>query len=76
MKRTLMGLLWIQVTGIFSYACVILALVYGFGLQPKSWIWIIIGYALANNMWVCVVMARENLLKVMGFMKEEEKEEQ
>ena len=74
MKKTLFALLWIQVVGVTTYAAVILAMIYGWGLEVKSWLWIFIGYGLANNMWLFTVIAREYILKALGLLKQEKEE--
>ncbi len=76
MRVTLFGLLGMQIMGFISYAFVVLAMIYGWGLQVKSWFWVIVGYWLAANMWVLIALARENLLNALRRIKDDEDEKE
>jgi hypothetical protein len=46
-------------------------MVYGWGLQVKSWGWLFLGYFLANNSFLFVLIAREEILKALGLIKDD-----
>ena len=76
MRVTLFGLLGMQIMGFITYACIVLVMIYGWGLQVKSWFWVIVGYWLATNMWILIALARENLLKALRLIKDDEAEKE
>jgi hypothetical protein len=63
--------LWIQIIGVVSYASVSIAMIYGWGIEPKSWFWIIFGYTMANNVWILAILVRQKLLEALGVNMDE-----
>jgi hypothetical protein len=58
MSRTLKGFIWLNIIGMFGYIMVILAMLYGWGLTPKSWFWMIFFYGIAENAWFIATVIR------------------
>jgi len=58
MMKTLKGWIWLNVIGMFAYLMVILAMLYGWGLKPVSWLWMILFYFIAENSWFILVSIR------------------
>ena len=58
--------LWILILSAMAYAGVILAMIKGWGLEPKSWFWIIAGYLIAHLTWPLTMGVRHLLLKAFG----------
>lgn len=75
MKEFFYALLWLNLMGLLNYSAVCLAMMKGWGIQPKDWFWIILGYSLVANMWVLTIVIRENILKALGLTKMENGEE-
>ena len=56
--KILKGLLWLNVTGMLGYLMVILAMLYGWGLKPASWFWMILFYCIAQNIFFITLSLR------------------
>lgn len=52
------SLIGITLQGIWAYGFIIIALKYGWGLEPKSWGWIIFAYFMAHLAWPVLVAIR------------------
>jgi hypothetical protein len=65
--KILKGYLWLLILSAMAYLFIILAMIKGWGLEPKSWFWIILGYFLAHLSWPLIICARQLFLeKVEG----------
>jgi hypothetical protein len=61
----LKSILILEILGAFMYAGVIVAMIYGWGLWPKSWFWVIAGYAMANSGYPLLVGLRAGLDRLL-----------
>mgnify|MGYP001559593436 CR=1 FL=1 len=52
------GWVWLNIIGMIGYLFVILAMVYGWGMKPVSWFWVIVFYFIATHSWFVTVMFR------------------
>ena len=56
--KTLTGWIWLNIIGMLAYLMVILAMLFGWGLKPASWFWMILFYFLAENSWFITMAIR------------------
>ena len=61
------GLVWLFVFSTAAYGGVIIAMLYGWGIKPVSWTWIIIGYMIATAAWPVIVAARRMIFGIKDF---------
>ena len=61
----LKSIIWLEIVGTFAFAWVIVAMIYGWGLWPQSWFWVIAGYVLANSSFPILVGLRAGLHRLL-----------
>ena len=54
--------LWLMLVESILYFFVIMALIYGWGLWPKSWFWVIFFYCIIGNIWPFVLWVRTRFI--------------
>ncbi len=57
--------IWLIILGAFAYGCVIIAMIWGWGLCPISWFWVITGYFMANLSWPISLFLRQKFLDLL-----------
>ncbi len=55
------NLLWLLALNALAYCGVVVAMIWGWGLWPTSWLWVVTGYILAGMVWPFMVVVRTKI---------------